>query len=140
MQNRRRAVLAVLIGVALAPGLAGCSGNPIENLIHNATGGGVELGGSKVPDGFPTEVPLYDGEVLYGIAVGGDEGGKTYNVTIRVPEGAGEQIQTDLTDAGFTLVGGSDPAGEGEPPTTARTGASSWCSRRTATAGWRTTR
>jgi hypothetical protein len=112
MPNRRRAILALVIGVALVPGLTACSGNPIENLIHNATGGDVELGGSSVPKGFPAEVPLYDGEVLYGIAVG-DEGAKAFNVTIRVPEGAGEQIQADLQNAGFTLVGGSDPSGEG---------------------------
>jgi hypothetical protein len=109
----RRTALALLVSAVLVPALAGCGGNPIENLIEGATGGNVQLGGNSVPDGFPSEVPLYDGEVLYGVAVG-DDAGKAFNVTVRVPDAAaGEQIRSDLEGAGFTLIGGTaaDAAG-----------------------------
>ncbi len=109
-----RAALAVLVGAALLPGLTGCGFNPIESFIEGATGGGVELGGSEIPEGFPSdEVPLYEGEVTYGIAIG-DENGRAFNVTIRVPDAAaGEQIRSDLEEAGFTLIGGSDATAQG---------------------------
>src|SRR4051794_30429216 len=110
----RRAALALLAGAVLVPALAACGGgNPIEGLIEQGSGGSVQLGGGSVPKGFPAEVPLYDGEILYGIAVG-DDPGKAFNVTVRIPDSAaGEQIRTDLEAAGFTLVGGSDPTAEG---------------------------
>ncbi len=109
-----RAGLAVLLGAALLPGLAGCGINPVESFIEGATGGGVELGGNQIPDDFPSdEVPLYEGEVTYAIAVG-DENGKAFNVTVRVPDAAaGEQIRSDLEAAGFTLIGGSDATAQG---------------------------
>jgi hypothetical protein len=110
----RRAFVAVLLGAVLLPGLAGCGFNPVESFIEGATGGGVELGGSEIPEGFPSdEVPLYDGEVTYAVGIG-DENGKAYNVTIRVPDAAaGEQIRSDLEAAGFTLLGGSDATAQG---------------------------
>ncbi len=109
-----RAALALLLGAALAPGLAGCGINPVESFIEGATGGGVDLGGTEIPDDFPSdEVPLYDGEVTYAIAIGG-EGGKAFNITIRVPDAsAGEQIRSDLEAAGFTLIGGGDATAQG---------------------------
>ncbi|WP_210479373.1 hypothetical protein [Naasia sp. SYSU D00948] len=109
-----RPALALLLGAALLPGLAGCGFNPVESFIEGATGGGVDLGGNQIPEGFPSdEVPLYDGEVTYGIAIG-DEAGKAFNVTIRVPDAAaGEQIRSDLEAAGFTLLGGTDPTSQG---------------------------
>ncbi|MCU1570862.1 MAG: hypothetical protein JWR33_1603 [Naasia sp.] len=109
----RRGALALLVALALAPSLAACGGNPIESLIEKATGGNVDLGGGSVPKGFPSEVPLYDGEVVYGIAVG-DAAGKAFNVTVRVPDAqAGEDIRSQLEDAGFELLGGSDATAAG---------------------------
>lgn len=107
--SRSRTVLALAAAALLLPGLTGCTGNPLETLVEGATGGNVDLGGSSVPQGFPTEVPLYEGEVLYGIAVG-DGAGKAFNVTVRVPDAAAaDQIRTQLEGAGFTLIGGSAP-------------------------------
>ncbi|HEY8590649.1 MAG TPA: hypothetical protein VIL55_13980 [Naasia sp.] len=106
----RRATLALVAAAILVPGLTGCIGNPLESLVEGATGGNVELGGSSVPEGFPTEVPLYEGEIVYGIAIG-DDTAKAYNVTVRVPDAtAADQIRTQLEGAGFTLLGGSDPS------------------------------
>ncbi len=109
-----RASIAVLLGAVLLPGLAGCAFNPVESFIEGATGGGVELGGNEIPEDFPSdEVPLYDGEVTYAIGVG-DQNGKAFNVTIRVPDAAaGEQIRSDLEAAGFTLLGGGDATAQG---------------------------
>ncbi len=109
-----RAALALLLGAALVPGLAGCGFNPVESFIEGATGGGVDLGGNQIPEDFPSdEVPLYDGEVTYAIAIG-DESGKAFNITIRVPDpSAGEQIRSDLEAAGFTLLGGGDATAQG---------------------------
>jgi hypothetical protein len=110
---RRRILPVLLLAALVVPGLAGCVGNPVETLIEQGTGGGVDLGGGSVPEGFPAEVPLYDGEVTYGIGVG-DGAGKAFNVTIRIPDqSAGEQIRADLEAAGFTLLGGTDPNAQG---------------------------
>ncbi len=71
--------------LAVTPALSGCFGNPIEQVIEGATGGDVDLGGASVPDGFPSEVPLVEGEVLFGARIGNDEG-RIWNVTIKVGE------------------------------------------------------
>src|SRR3954469_22394628 len=109
---RRRVLSVLLLAALVVPGLTACVGNPVETIIEQGSGGKVDLGGGSVPKGFPAEVPLYDGEVTYGIGVG-DDAGKAYNVTIRIPDAsAGDQIRTDLESAGFSLIGGSDAASE----------------------------
>lgn len=109
----RRALIALVVGALLVPALAACSGNPVETIIKQVTGGSVDVGGGHVPAGFPSEVPLYAGPVLYGIAVG-DGAGKAFNVTVRLPDAsAGAQIRSDLERAGFTLVGGTEPTAAG---------------------------
>jgi len=110
---RRRVVSVLLLAALVAPALGGCVGNPVETLIEQGTGGGVELGGGSVPEGFPAEVPLYDGEIAYAVGVG-DGAGRAFNVTVRVPDqAAGEQIRTDLEAAGFTLIAGTAPDAQG---------------------------
>lgn len=103
LRKRYTAALAVPIAVALTFALAGCvGGNPIEGIIEGVTGGQVELGGNSVPDGFPSEVPLIDGEVILGVAFDG-ETGKAFNVTIKVPDArSSEIIASQFYDAGFT--------------------------------------
>ncbi len=102
---RRRFVapLAVALALVITPSLSGCFGNPIESIIEGATGGDVDLGGTSVPDGYPTsEVPLVAGEILFGGSIGNADG-KIFNVTVKVsgPE-ALDQIKTQLEGAGFT--------------------------------------
>ena len=106
MTTRRRSIRSPLsVAAALllaAPILAGCSMIPVNDIVDQATGGTVDLGGTEVPTDFPSSVPLYEGEVLNGMRVGGD-GAKVWNVGIRVPDAAAlDTIITQLSDAGFS--------------------------------------
>ena len=121
--SRHRGATALLVAVALlaTPALAGCGalglpgvavgtpGSPDDSQGGGSDGDpGAESGddggaddGSAVPGDFPSEVPLYDGEVVAanGIAV---EGGGAWNVTIVVPDlDAYRDIEQQFTDAGF---------------------------------------
>ncbi|MGV8875965.1 MAG: hypothetical protein ACOH1K_00485 [Rhodoglobus sp.] len=101
LKRCRRAALVVVLAVLVSPALSGCVGNPIVGLVEQATGGTVDVGGQEIPDGFPTEVPLAAGDVIFGISAGeGDNRG--FNVTIS----AGAQsplagIETQFADVGF---------------------------------------
>jgi hypothetical protein len=106
LRKRITVPVAIVLGLALAPALTGCFGNPIEQIIEGATGGDVDLGGASVPDGFPGEVPLIQGEVVFGASIGNDEG-RVWNVTIKVAgAGAIEDIVAQLEGAGFTSTEG----------------------------------
>jgi hypothetical protein len=102
--------IAIAIVVAIAPALSGCfgmMGNPIEGVIEGATGGNVDIGGTSLPKGFPeSEVPLYDGDIIAGMALGSDDG-KIFNVSVKVSDASAfDQITTQLEGAGFTADGG----------------------------------
>lgn len=103
LRTRYSAPLAIVIALAIAPTLTGCFGNPVESIIEGATGGQVDLGGTSIPDGFPSDqVPVIDGEILYGGSLGSGTD-KIFNVTVRVSDGAAlEQIKSDLEAAGFS--------------------------------------
>jgi hypothetical protein len=93
--------LALLLTVSTVPALTGCS--LISGAVKNATGGNVDVGGAAVPEGFPAEVPLIDGKVTFGAAVGNDKDGHVYNVTILTTDADPlTTASTKLTDAGFT--------------------------------------
>ena len=101
-------VLPTVLALGLV--LGGCSmiEGQVEGVIEEATGSEVELPGTELPEGFPTEVPLIEGEVAFGVAVGNG-----YNVSVRVdgPE-AIDEISDQLEGAGYTAqVGGT--AGDG---------------------------
>lgn len=116
MNARRITVpLAIVLALAITPTLSGCFGNPIEQIVEGATGGDVSLPGSSVPDDFPTDVPLYDGEVTFGLGVGNTDG-KAWNVTIRVLGiDAADEIKSQLEGAGFAAneagIGGTTEDG-----------------------------
>ena len=116
MTSKRLTVpLALLIALAITPALSGCFGNPIEQIVEGATGGDVSLPGQSVPDDFPSEVPIIDGEVLFGLGIGNADG-KAWNVTVKVSGlDAGEQIASQLEGAGFTAneagIGGATTDG-----------------------------
>ncbi len=90
----------LLVGMPL---MSGCS--VINNVVDSATSGNLPEGlgaGQSVPADFPSEVPLIDGDVVFGLALPGDNGEKAWNVTIKVSGAdAFEAITTQLTDAGF---------------------------------------
>jgi len=106
MTRRVTAPIAIVIALAMAPALSGCFGNPIEGLIEGATGGQVDLGGTTIPDGFPSsEVPIASGEIIFGGSLGNDES-RVFNVTVRVPNAqAIDSIKADLEAAGFESQG-----------------------------------
>ena len=76
-----RAAVAVAIAGITASLLTGCFGNPVENLVNqgvedaveSATGGDVSLDG-ELPEGFPTSVPLIDGDITVAAGAGGADG------------------------------------------------------------------
>ena len=100
--RRTRLVTAVLLAASVAiatPALTGCGA--IRDAVEQATGGDVDFGGNTVPEDFPTEVPLIEGEVLAGGSVG-NEDGKIWNVTIKVDDGSAfDEISAQLEAAGF---------------------------------------
>lgn len=106
LRTRVTAPIAILIALAIAPTLSGCFGNPIESIIEGATGGDVDLGGTSLPDGYPaSEVPVADGEILFGGAIGNDQG-KVYNVTVKVADASAlDNITAQLEAVGFTSEG-----------------------------------
>jgi hypothetical protein len=82
IQVRRPALrLALTVAALLAtgPALAGCTDAGVQDAVNGAvqeaTGGDVSLGGA-LPDGWPTEIPVIDGEVKFGAGntTNGDQG------------------------------------------------------------------
>ncbi|MHB1171351.1 MAG: hypothetical protein ACYCZY_02420 [Lacisediminihabitans sp.] len=106
---RRRYTVSVAVALVLlaGPALSGCS---VQGLVHNVTGGQVDLGGKKVPADFPSEVPLVKGDVVLGASVGGN-GAKVWNVTVKVSDASSfDAIKSQLEGAGFRgsgALGGS---------------------------------
>ena len=96
--KRITVLIAIAIALFAAPALAGCS---VQNLVHDVTGGKVDVPGKSVPKDFPREVPLASGEVLSGAGVG-DSKSKIWNVSVRAKDGAAiDDVLSTLTSAGF---------------------------------------
>jgi len=94
--------LALLVSAPLT--LTGCS--MVEGVIESQTGGDIDLGGTTVPDDFPAEVPLADGDVVNGSAISSDGGERVWNVLITVSDpSAPDSIAAQLEGAGFTSPG-----------------------------------
>ena len=102
-----RAASAVALSAALVVGLSGCFGNPLEQIVNQgveeaiegATGGAVGVG--EMPEGWPNEVPVVDGEVLFG-ASGTANNETGWAVTIQAESSdALEQARQQLLAAGF---------------------------------------
>lgn len=106
-------LLAGVIAVSSPLLLASCSliPNPVEGVIESVTGGDIALPGSSVPDDFPSEVPLVDGEVLLGAAFGNDSE-RIWNVTVKVGADAPAEIATSLEGAGFSSAASGTISGD----------------------------
>ena len=106
LRTRVTATIAILSALSLAPMLSGCQ--VIESVVEGATGGDVEIGGTSIPEGFPAEVPVTDGDILNGSSI--TKNGQTvYNVVVKVADtSVFESIKTELTDAGFAPQEGYD--------------------------------
>ncbi len=96
--KRASVPVAILLAILAGPALAGCS---VQNLVHDVTGGKVDVPGKSIPKDFPSEVPLASGEVLSGAGVG-DSKSKIWNVSVRAKDGAAiDDVLATLTSAGF---------------------------------------
>lgn len=106
VSGRMPRLAAVALGAVLLvglPALTGCS--MVEGVIEQQTGGDVDLGGNTVPDDFPADVPLAEGEIVNGSSITGGEG-KVWNVLINVSDPAApDSIAAQLEAAGFTSAG-----------------------------------
>jgi hypothetical protein len=108
MYTVRRAIsvpLAIVIACVSVPLLSGCFGSvesAVNGAVQGATGGDVSLGG-KLPKGWPHEVPVIDGKILFG-AGGSSDGQKGWVVTIK--SDATDPLadaRKKLEDAGFVV-------------------------------------
>ncbi len=99
----RTAAVATALALLIAPTLTGCfGGNPVEQIIEGATGGDVDLPGASLPEGYPSdEVPIVDGEILFGLKIG-DGTSVAYNVTVKTSGDPTEAVRSALLGAGFT--------------------------------------
>lgn len=114
IRTPRPLVAVALVGALVSSGLllSGCS--IARNLTEQASGGKVDIGGKSVPASFPKQdVPLAQGEVVYGASIA-DDSGRVWNVTIKVSgTDAMAGIATQLTGVGFTQAAqlGQDATG-----------------------------
>lgn len=109
-----RAAAVVLGAVLLAglPALTGCAA--IEGIIEQQTGGDVDLGGNTVPEDFPADVPLAEGEVVNGSKITGGGGETVWNVLLNVSDPAApDSIAAQLEGAGFSSAGTGDVTDSG---------------------------
>jgi hypothetical protein len=99
-----RMSLALLAILAVGPALAGCSDAQVQGAVNGAvqgaTDGDVSLGGT-LPDGWPTEIPVIDGEIKFGAGntTNGDQGW-----VVTVASSAADPLadaKQKLVDAGF---------------------------------------
>ena len=96
--KRASVPVAILLALLVGPALTGCS---VQNLVHDVTGGKVDVPGKSAPKDFPSEVPLASGEVLSGAGFG-DSKSKIWNVSVRAKDGTAiDDVLTTLTSAGF---------------------------------------
>lgn len=111
--TKTRAALAASVAVFASVALAGCFANPIEGLVkggveqavEGATGGDVSLGG-QLPAGFPSEIPLIDGEIGFGGSAGeGSEAGWVVTIQSEAADPIAE-ARAKLEAAGFTAEAG----------------------------------
>lgn len=110
-----RAGIAIAIAALSAPLLTGCVGDlvnrGVEEALEGATGGDVSLG--DLPEGFPTSIPLIEGDIQVG-GGGSASGGEGWVVVISSSaadplaeaasalEGAGFTEDTTASGAGMS--------------------------------------
>jgi hypothetical protein len=108
--SRLRMGLALLAVLAVTPALAGCSDGQVQDAVNGAvqgaTDGDVSLGGA-LPDGWPAEIPVIDGDIKFGAGntTNGDQGW-----VVTVASAAADPLadaKQALVDAGFELDTGN---------------------------------
>jgi hypothetical protein len=95
--------LAALLLAGCAPSLPIPGPDVLEGLIEDQTGGEVGLG-TDLPDDWPSELPLPEGDLVAAVAVDG-----THGLTYRIAdESAGERLVAALEAIGFVVTGTAD--------------------------------
>ena len=116
MASRTRpltAAIALTAALVLSPALTGCG--MLEGIIEQASDGAIDVSMGSLPDGWPAEVPVIDGEIIVGGAADTDDGTPGWNVTITVDDAAAfDAIAAQLEDAGFTQVDVPDTDGSAD--------------------------
>lgn len=101
--RRLSTAIALSAALVLAPALTGCGA--IEGIIEQASGGEINVSIGELPDGWPAEVPVIDGDILGGGTTPAENGTKLWNVTIKVADTAAfDDITAQLNGAGFEAV------------------------------------
>lgn len=113
MRINTKKITTVTAAFALAMGatfsLSACFSNPIEGLvkggageiIKNATGADVDLGGTSIPQDFPPQIPIAEGEIEYGGSAKVD-GNKMWTVRIKTNDASSfSKVQSKLLSSGF---------------------------------------
>lgn len=121
---RRFAPVALTLGIACAITLTGCA-NPIQQAVEGITQGsverlieeasGVDLEGfgatAEVPDDFPRQVPLPEGDPILSFRLDGDEGLAWTLTYPAAGEDAFSAYQRRLEGAGFTEASSTEIGG-----------------------------
>ena len=94
----RKRLLGLLLVIPL---LSGCG--MIEGAISEATGGDVDVSIGSLPEGWPADVPVTEGDIAGGGSAKTD-GEPVYNLTVKTSSNVFDAISTQLTEAGFTAV------------------------------------
>ena len=98
-------IALTLVGGTLLTGCtADAAQNAVNGAVQGATNGDVSLGGA-LPSGWPAEVPIVDGEILFGTATTVD-GRKSWAVTVKAASADPlAEATSTLTAAGFSATG-----------------------------------
>lgn len=110
--SARKSVSTIAIASVLvfAPMLSGCGA--IEGIIEQASGGEVDVSMGSLPEGWPTEVPVTDGDIIVGGKTTDEGGAPVYNATIKVAsDSVFADIEAQLLGAGFEKVEAGDVDG-----------------------------
>lgn len=101
------AAFALAIGATFS--LSGCFGNPLEDLVQggageiikNATGADVDLGGQSIPKDFPSQIPVAEGEIEFGGSMKTD-GTRIWTLRIKSNDpSVFQKVQSQLLANGF---------------------------------------
>ena len=73
----------------------------VEGAIKEATGSDVDVAIGSLPEGWPAEVPVIEGDIIGGGSATGEDGKPVWNATVKTTTNVFDTISTQLTGAGF---------------------------------------
>ena len=105
--QRKTLALAIAAAIVITPLLSGCGG--IQGIIDQATGGAIQPSVGELPNDWPSEVPVVDGEIIGGNKATDpeDESSTLWTAIIGRNddvEGTKAAVAESLSGAGFETV------------------------------------